>query len=213
MKTEKSLPYKNKYVEFLKYRPLKWLLRKPIAGILVHWTFQGLLYMDFTERSFKITTDIVLTLLLFLVLRVKFQEPYAMIIAFVLSHTSNFLFNGQLWVLLKHYGLVHNSSENFEQYLKAFTKRVNEEKSIAYAAVFGSRTRNKWRPTSDLDVRLIKHNGLYNGIKACIFVVKERTRALLSCFPLDIFILDSYEKLNSLPKDEIPLELKTNNSK
>jgi predicted nucleotidyltransferase len=71
--------------------------------------------------------------------------------------------------------------------------------------VYGSLTRGELRPTSDLDVRLIRRPGLVNGLRACWFVLRERTRAHLTGFPIDFLVLDSPRLLKRMRPDEPPL--------
>jgi len=167
--------------------------------------FQGLLYADPTERWFKLALDAVLTLAFWLIFAPWLSGPTAWIAAFLCAHTINFLFNAQLWVLLKHYGLVRNSYQDFEEYIRDFGTRVNAEKSMQYVAVYGSYVRGEWKPSSDLDVRLVRRAGFVNGLRACWFLLRERTRAFWMRFPLDIYVADGFASLERLRLDEAPL--------
>jgi predicted nucleotidyltransferase len=212
MKPGASTEFTNKYAQHAKSRPLKWFLSMPVGGILVHWTFQGMLYMDATERIFKILIDLVLTSFFYLLLRIVLPELISLVVALTLAHTLNFLFNAHYWALMKHYGRIRLSFEKYEQYQNNLAQRAQLEPSIIYAAVYGSRSRDEWKETSDLDVRFVRQHGLYYGIRSCLFVMIERTRAMFSRFPLDIFVLDGFESLRKIRVDEEPLTLKTTES-
>jgi predicted nucleotidyltransferase len=200
--TEERSGYAKPHNQFLQS-----LLRSPLVALAVAWTFQGLLYMDATERWFKIALDILLTALLGILLSVWFHWYVAWLVALVIAHSLNFLFNAQLWGLLKHFNLVRTSRTEFDEYLERLSERIRAEPSIQWAAAYGSLVRGEWKETSDLDVRLVRKPGLWNGLRACWFSLSERTRALVSKFPLDLFVLDDPGMLTLMRDDEPPLDL------
>jgi predicted nucleotidyltransferase len=171
----------------------------------MHWAFQNMLNMDLTELSFKIMIDILLTLIFSLLFSIWLPLLAAIVLGVLLAHTLNFLFNGQIFVVLKHFGDVTHELSEFEQYIEAITNRLHKEPSIRWAAIYGSMTRGEIKTTSDLDIRLIRYPGLVNGIRACWFILLERTRAHLKRFPIDILMLDSPRLLKRLRSDEPPL--------
>jgi predicted nucleotidyltransferase len=128
-------------------------------------------------------------------------------LAVFISHTINFIFNAQLFVVLKHYGLVHHTDKEFSNYIDEFKRRLSKESSIRFAAIYGSFVRGKCTSSSDLDVRLVRNLGWIAGLRACIFLLRERTFASFSGFPLDIYVLDDYSRLNLLNRIEDPLIL------
>ena len=67
--------------------------------------------------------------------------------------------------------------------------------------------RGEWKETSDLDMRLVRRPGVRNGLRACWFVMKERTRANMRRFPLDVFLLDDFSRLDRLRHDEQALHV------
>lgn len=199
----KSVSYRNKYINLTRIRLFRSILKLPLAGISVHWIFQGMVYMDRTERLFKLAFDLVLTGWVGMLLRRWWPAEAAFVAGFFVAHTINFLLNAQLWVVLKHYGYINNSRERFDQYTRHLNARIQKQRTIAVTAVIGSEVRNGWQPASDLDVRLVRHPGFLNGLKASVFVLSERTRATFSRFPLDIYLLDSHSRLDHHP-DESP---------
>ena len=168
-----------------------WLLRNPVVAVLSHWTFQSLLYMDTTERWFKIGLEVTFTLVLGASLSLWLAWPLAGAAAFLLAHTLNFLFNGHLWGALKHYSLVAMTPEAFERHLRAILGRAQREPAIRRILVGGGLARGQWTPASDVDVRFIRYAGGWNGLRACWFALRERTRALFSGLALDTYVLDS----------------------
>ncbi|MBN2387848.1 MAG: nucleotidyltransferase domain-containing protein [Anaerolineales bacterium] len=194
----------NKYLGFSKNKFLKKLLGFPAVGLLVHWALQGLLYMDWIERFFKLCLDAILTLAFAFLFGMLVPCPYNWFMAFLVAHSLNFLFNSHMWTLLKHYGLISTPQERFSQYAERFSQRVASQIYIEYAAVYGSWARGEWASDSDLDVRVV-HDGFVTGLKACVFVFLERARALFHHFPLDIYVMDGYNRLAELRSDEEPV--------
>lgn len=186
------------------------LLRSPFFALAVHWVFQGTLYMDRAELLFKLGLDLILTAILWLLLSplLDLSWIWVLLAAFLVAHTLNFLFNGQLWVVLKHFRLIRHSRAEFDAYLDRLSDGIRAEPSIQWAAAYGSLVRDQWHQSSDLDVRLVRRPGLRNGLRACWFTLRERTRALVSRFPLDVFLLDDPERLVRLRHDEQPLVIK-----
>lgn len=197
----------SKYTKLVRSGALQYVLRSPIGGLASHWTFQGMLYADTTERRFKIVLDGLLTAIAWPLLHMWWSWYVALIIAFLLAHSLNFLFNAQMWVLFKNYGLTSVSLGSFEEYKNSLQIRASSEPSIQYAAIYGSVSRLSWSTSSDIDVRLVRRAGLSNGIRACLFVLLERTRALIKGFPLDIYVLDSFSPLKDMRQDENPIIL------
>jgi glycosyltransferase involved in cell wall biosynthesis len=188
---------------------LRPFLRSPVFALAVHWVFQGMLYMDRTELLFKIGLDIGLTMLLWILFSLLPGLPWfgTLLAAFLAAHTLNFLFNGQMWVVLRCFHLVSHSREEFSGYLQGLSNRIQLEPSIRWAAAYGSLVRGEWHEHSDLDVRLVRKAGFWNGLRACSFALRERTRAFRRRFPLDLFVLDGSRLLSRLRDDEPALAL------
>lgn len=186
-------------------------IRVPLLT-LSSWLFQGILYMDTTERVFKILLDVLFFFPLYLAFRPHGSPLLGILIAFILAHTLNWIFNGQIPVLLKNLRLIKTEYERFEKYLDTLKKKVEKNDSILYAAAFGSLSRGELKGTSDLDVRLIRKPGFINGLRACIFIMKERSWATFNKFPLDIYVGDSMEFLKKMREDERAQIIKNTNT-
>jgi len=181
--------------------PFTPLFRLKFVIILTNWLFQGLLYADRTERIFKITIDLLTTAIIFMVLP-GFNIVPKIVIAFFISHTFYWIFNGQLFALAKNFGVVHNDPQRIIDYANSIKDRASREKSIDCVLVYGSLVRDEIKSTSDLDLRIIRKSGFFNGIKACVFGMIERSRALFNRFPLDMFVVDSINHLKKMRVDE-----------
>lgn len=201
---------KERYYSVSQLATLRPFLSNPIIALGVHWIFQGMLHMDPTELLFKTCLEAILIVIFLPLLALIGQLPWAWAttVAFVLAHTLNFLFNGQMWVVLKHFGWVRRSRSEFDAYLCQLSDRIWAEPSIEYAEAYGSLVRGEWSSTSDLDVRLVRKSGVINGLRACSFSFRERTRALLRKFPLDIAVFDGPQRLTEMRSDEVPQVMK-----
>lgn len=175
-------------------------IKAPII-LLSNWLFQGILYMDRTEKVFKLALDALFTITLVL-LGVNITA------SIVISHTLNWIFNGHIFAVFKNLKLMKTSKEKFDAYIENLRKKVENESSIVWAGVYGSLVRGEFKETSDLDVRLIRKPGFINGVRACVFVMKERSWATFNRFPLDIYVGDSFKFLDKICKEEIPIIIK-----
>jgi hypothetical protein len=165
--------------------------RVPWLLLARHWLVQGLAYMDPTERWFKIAIDGVLTALIALAARRWMSDYVAWPIGFVLAHTLNWLLNGQVPILLAKSGTTQITRSEFDAFVQQLSEAAVAEPAIAQIVVCGSTTSGDWSPNSDLDARIIRRSGLWNGLRACTFLLRARTRALAARFPLDMYVLDS----------------------
>jgi hypothetical protein len=166
----------------LECKILRSLFNNPFFVLLSHWIFQGIPYMDPSERWFKIGLDLVSTILIGLFLAIKFPWLTALLTAFLLSHTLNFLFNGHLWAGLRFFGVAFYNFEEFKNYWGKLSNRIQSEHCLIFAAAYGSVARKERDRYSDLDIRLVRNSGFVNCLRACFFVLKERTRALICAF-------------------------------
>jgi hypothetical protein len=192
------------YYKISRSKLLRPLLENALFALGVHWFFQCILQMDRTERFFKLAVDLVFTALFDLILRRWFAFVPALVLGWILAHTLNFLFNGQAFVILKHFGNVRTSADEIERRIVSMRRRMLAEPSLKWAAIFGSLSRGELKETSDLDMRVIRYPGFVNGIRACLFLAGERTRAHRDHFPLDVLLLDSPRLLKRLRPDEPP---------
>ncbi len=175
----------------------KKILEYPLIAILSHWLFQSIFYADTTERWFKIVLDILITVVGASIFYFIFHWNifFLFFLAFLVAHTINFLFNGQLFGILKTYGLVELTYDEYCAYVRRFSERIANERSIKKVLICGSLSRDQWTPFSDFDVRIIRHSGILNGARSCLFLMLERSRAVISRFPIDIYVLDTEKSL------------------
>lgn len=171
---------------------------------LSSWLFQGILFMDATERIFKISIDLLIFVPIYLILS-HYNIVLGVVFALLLAHTLNWIFNGQIFVLLKNLNLTRTEKNSFTNYIIYIKKLAQDETSIVAVGVSGSITSEELKETSDLDVRIIRRKGILNGFRSCFFVLIQRSKAFFKRFPLDIYVFDSYKKLYDVDKNPVIL--------
>lgn len=196
----------NKIYANVNLGPLTSIFRFKIVIILTNWLFQGILYADRTEKIFKIFFDIILTLILYELASYTYNDT-SLLKAFLISHTFVWIFNGQIFALIKNFAAINNNVDKIIDYAHGVKDRASRDKSINTVVVYGSLVRGEIKSTSDLDLRIIRKKGLFNGLRACVFGFKERSRALFYRFPLDMYVVDSSKHLLKMRSDEKPLIL------
>lgn len=106
-----------------------------------------------------------------------------------------------------HYGSTKYSYPQFNLYVAGIVRRAEPVSSIKCMVACGSLSRKEWTPTSDLDVRIVRFPGYVNGLRACWFLMEERTRAMIAKFLLDIYLIDDKSSLQKLNLQEQPIIL------
>jgi len=176
------------------------LLRSDIGIVLSYWTFQGMLYMDVRESMFKIGLDFVMTFL-FLIGGVP------LIPAFISAHTINMLLNGHHYVLMHNMGRLNNDPAKFLDSIRGLHARLQNADFLIGAAAYGSLSRGQYGASSDADVRVFPKRRFLDWLRAVLWVVSERARALIQAFPLDIYAFDLGTIDAKMRADEPPIIL------
>ena len=63
------------------------------------------------------------------------------------------------------------------------------------------------RSDSDIDIRYVRERGMANAVRANLFSLREKIRALFLRMPLDSYICDELTSLDRLREDERPIIL------
>ena len=142
--------------------------------------------------------DFIFFISIFLILYYYLSVGVAIFSSIIIAHTINWIINGHVFALCKTFGWTKTDYKTFIDYLNVLKDRSSRENSICLVATFGSLSRKELKQTSDLDIRVVRKTGFVNGVRACIFVIKERSKAFFNRFPLDIYLLDNYDGLNEL---------------
>lgn len=154
--------------------------------------------MDYRESAIKLVVNIVLIFFFYLL-----GVPLSL--SFVTAHTLNMLLNGHYYAMRRHMGLGKNDPEKFIAYIEKLHKRIQNKPYLLATAAYGSLSKNIYRPTSDIDIRLIPRCSQLSFIKACIFALTERVRAFIMHFPLDLYVFDLADIDNKIKPKEPPI--------
>lgn len=182
--------------------------RVPIL-IASNWIFQGILYMDRTERAFRISVELILISLIGFSLSFVLNLTAAFLFAILFIHTMNWMLNGQFFALFKKFGLVHTRKEEFEIFCILISRNAIRNGNLNSVLAYGSLARGSLDVTSDLDIRMIRKKGYANAISACVFAMQLRIIAFIKKFPLDIYVFDGVESLRRM-KENVPVKLYEN---
>lgn len=175
--------------------------------IFVNWFFQDLLLSDRSEKKIKVSVDLILTFVFAIILTTVIPLRIAIIIAFVVAHSFNWIFNTNIYASrIKKYGIIEINFEKIMSFLKYLQKKLQKQKGISGAAIYGSMSTGKFHKNSDIDVKFFKRCGFINSVRACLFLCFIRTKANLSKFPLEVYLMDSINNYK-LKKDEVPVIL------
>jgi hypothetical protein len=174
------------------------LLQSKTGIILSYWMFQGILYMDNREIIFKITIDILL-------LMIFYYAGIPFILAIFFAHTVNMFINGHVIAMRRHMGLGKTSPDNFIGNIEKLHERLQRQRFLLGAAAYGSLSKNLFKATSDIDIRVFPRQGRLNWLKAVFWVFTQRFRALINIFPLDIYAFDLDNIDAKMKADEPPI--------
>jgi len=152
--------------------------------------------MDRGELAFRMTLELVLFAALVPMLGV--------VGAFVLAHSFNFTFNGQLWVCARYCRFWRRSPASVERFLRDVAARLRELPWLEEAVCIGSRGAGTEvrHDRADIDLRLIVPNGASGWLRVNLLLIALRTRALLQLVPLDLYAYDGPESLARFRQDE-----------
>ncbi len=178
------------------------------------WAHQGFFYLDRTQRIgrviFEILPTIILAGLIGGIARIPLSNVWLWCASLFLAHTLNWVFNGNWWAgILFAFPTLHNRGDRATcAYLNQMAHRLRRDRSISGAMIFGSISRGQWHERSDLDVRLLRRGGVWNGVAGVLILLRERWIALWSRQPLDIYLADGIPFLKRMRADEPPVFLK-----
>ena len=170
-----------------------------------NWVFQGLFFMDWTERVFKISFTLIITVAITFIMNYNFSLLYSVIAAFMIAHTVNWTFNGGIFSLLKKFDLVHTKMTSIQKTIDGIRRTSELEPSIARVLVYGSLARNTATEKSDIDIRIIRNPGVGNGVRSCYIAFRKRCGAFIHSVPLDLYVFDDSKSLRKMNASEEPI--------
>lgn len=174
---------------------------KPVPVILRYWIFQGMVYMNWIERFYRVGSELIVMGVVFFLLP-EFSVAAKWVVVIVISHTLMLFFNGHVIALCVHdlfWFSFYKEKSRFLEYMKEMRARL-ARKAPSYlegAYFWGSLTRGNFKPTSDLDIRFIPKKGFWNSFRTAHLVAIERWHALWAGFPLDAYMFRTWEETAS----------------
>lgn len=162
--------------------------------------FQGMLYANWRENIVKLGIDIIIIAFLYFII------PWYWALLF--AHLINFCLNGQFLCVFYHINAGNNTPQKFIICVDSLKDRLEHTTTVNAAIAYGSLSKGKWRPSSDIDIRFIPKTDELAFWKACIWAVKARIIAFFQGFPLDLFVTTMETAYQQMNKDEMPIIFK-----
>ena len=180
--------------------------------IITMWIHQGFTYLDRTEMFYRVIWELIPLGLFYSLFYLVFGWGWlwSLFFAFIIGHTLNFLFNYNFWtgVDFTFPSFRNPGNEKSLEYLRQMQSRMNCYDCISGCMLYGSLSRAVWGVKSDLDVRIFRKPGLWNGFKAYWVTFTERLIAVRQVNPMDMYLADDVDFLKKLRSDEQPIFLK-----
>ena len=168
--------------------------------LLSNIVFQGLRYMSFGEKIYKITFSFLLAAPFYLLIGDLF-------IAFACGHSLNYVCNGQFYVAFRY---LSSKSVMSKLELIRFIKLIEslaKKSEICDVLFIGSFCRGRMSSTSDLDIRVYHNSDFISSVKAYLMATSLRFYGLLYKFPIDVFCFSDMTFLDKISEDETPSNL------
>ena len=207
--TTKTRFKKKTYAWMPKSELLRSLMTSWAGVVCINWVFQAILGMDRAERVFKISFDLILTILASAALSLtRLPLWLAVALGFITAHTINWLLNSPFWCEMRYLGITHNPPSKILTYTRFLAEVAQGRTFLLGVIVIGNMTRGGVvRSDSDIDIRYVREKGVANAVRANLFSLRERTRAFFLKMPLDSYICDELKSLDRLREDERPIIL------
>jgi len=179
------------------------LLNNKIVVFLSNFIFQGIRYMSFGEKIYKISITILFAFVFHFVIQ-------NWIIDLFLGHLINYIFNGQFYVVYRY--LTSNeviTKEKLLDFINEIERNIKFFKPLD-VLIIGSFSRSKMSKTSDLDIRIYHDNNFVSSLKAYIMATKLRFLGLVKQFPIDVYCFSDMKFMDKIRKDEVPVNFLKN---
>lgn len=166
-----------------------------LRGLLVvsNWLFQGIIHADRTEKVYKISFSIVASVVFYLFYKnfLNISSSFAILIGLFSGHTLNWVVNSNFYNIIIHRLLLSKlDKQKAFGYLDSLSSRLKGNPSILYATTHGSICRGDLKPSSDIDVALVRKKGFINAVRSIFFVTIEKKIADRIGIPLEIYLID-----------------------
>jgi len=168
------------------------VLESQIFRVVRSWVFQGALYMDWRELSFRLTLEVLLAAMLWFVFQLIMDTSPALVASVFMSHTVMWVLNGHLWALSLGEGrrVARNRPDGVLQYLQGLNERMTRARAVKACVIFGSLSRGQFTADSDLDIWCVSYGGVINHLIAFSVGVRERSIAAFAMMPIELYFYD-----------------------
>lgn len=179
------------------HKILRWSL------LISTWIFQGMLRADVTEKWFKIAFSGISSILLSCLLCIWLRLEWAIVLGFFVGHTLNWVINNNINVLLVHLLMLKTISKHeIFKYLDYLQAQLVGKDWVLYAVVLGSISRGDLKPSSDIDVSIVRKPGIKNAFKAISFSIWQKGVSDKRGIPMELYISDRISNSVNRYKDE-----------
>lgn len=183
---------------------------KTLVYNLLHQSF---FYLDKTERRMRVFFEIGPAALLYAglspLLKTREEIIGAAVLSLIAVHFLNWVFNNNFWNCINNTfpSMQNRGAESTRNYVNNLAARLRKRNSISAVMLIGSISRFEWHMRSDIDLRILRLPGFFNGFAAAFLVLRERAIAVFLRQPLDVYLADSPTFLAKIRKDETPIFL------
>lgn len=179
------------------------ILNLKVLVLLSNLIFQGIPYMTFGEKLYKISITLFFALMFYLMMG-------DIILSLCFGHVLNYIVNGQFFVVYRYIG--KKDTMNFS-ILKDFLLLIQRQSEIfnPIDILFtGSFSKGTMSRQSDLDIRIYHKAGFVNSVKSYIMASVLRFSGLLMKFPIDVYCFSDLKFLgpNKVHPSEIPVHIR-----
>lgn len=172
----------------------------PPMTIARYWLVQGTLYMNWIERLHRWTIEFLLFLGTYFVISAFIRYPANALWSVFVAHTLSALLNGHIFALFAHdlfWFSFYKDRKSFIYYIENIRGRLQRKNPscVCDVLIFGSLVRGNFKASSDLDIRYIANDGIWNALCTASWVFFERVHALLAGFPIDIYMFRNRDEM------------------
>ena len=158
-----------------------------LAVVLSNWLTQGMVCMLPGELIVKCGLELIyFAVFVWMALLLAIPWSYAVPPELFVAHTANWITNGHFFNLMRFCRPRFVDRRHFLAYPLRMRGRMRDKQSISAVALFGSLSRRQYSGYSDLDVRIVARDGLWNQLNVGLLVWRERLIALVERYPLEI---------------------------
>lgn len=190
-------------LKFKKKKFLSFLLNNKIFILIVNFFFQGMRYMSYGEKIFKLSITVSFAIIFYCI-------SGDILISLILGHLANYLLNGQFFVLFRYLSdRPLMSKKKLSAYIYLLEKKIKTYQPLE-VAIIGSFCRGKMSTNSDLDIRIYHKADVISSIKCYFMALTLRLHGLFIGFPVDVYCFSDLEFMRKIDVNEVPVNFLKN---